>query len=269
MVGNNSTGNLPLLKWPGGKRFLVKHILPLVPRHYNGYFEPFVGSGALFFALKPKRSILADVSADLINCYIQVRDRPDEVIAHLGTMKNSAADYYQVRKSKPPDAISQAARLIYLTTLSFNGIHRVNTRGEFNVPYGHKTHLNVCDPFKIYTASAALASSHLLHEDFDASLANATEGDLVYLDPPYTVAHGNNGFLKYNATIFSWADQRRLASVAHQLANRGCHVLVSNADHPSIEELYSDFRVKRIARASVIAASAGHRRGVTECVFYN
>ncbi len=269
MTRSNVADNLPLLKWPGGKRSLVKHILPLVPATFNRYYEPFLGGGALFFALSPERSTLADVSASLINCYTQVRDNPNRVIEHLSQMTNSAEDYYEIRNNKPQDAVVAAAQLIYLTTLSFNGIHRVNLRGEFNVPYGHKSHLKVCEPVKIYRASAALSTADLICGDFEISLETAVAGDLVYLDPPYTVAHGNNGFVKYNAKIFSWKDQLRLADVAHELAKRGCYVLVSNAAHASIELLYSDFRSRRVVRPSVIAASAGYRGQVSEYIFYN
>lgn len=269
MDQQETTSHLPLLKWPGGKRALVKHMLPLIPAQFSRYYEPFLGGAALFFALTPTQSTLADANVGLINCYTQIRDNPDAVIAHLSQMKNSAEVYYEIRNSKPTDSIAAAARLIYLTTLSFNGIHRVNLQGEFNVPYGRKSHLKVCNPVRIYSASASLSRADLMHGDFEVALANAATGDLVYLDPPYTVAHGNNGFIKYNAKMFSWEDQIRLADVAHELAQRGCYVFVSNASHPSIEGLYTDFRSKQVVRASVIAASARHRGFVTECIYYN
>ena len=269
MTQKDVVNNLPLLKWPGGKRSLIKHILPVIPATFNRYYEPFLGGGALFFALNPERSTLSDENASLINCYVQVRDNPDAVIALLSKMTNSAEVYYEIRSNKPTDSIAAAARLIYLTTLSFNGIHRVNLRGEFKVPYGHKVHLQVCEPVRIYSASAALSTANLICGDFEAPLRGAAARDLVYLDPPYTVAHGNNGFIKYNAKIFSWADQLRLADVAHELARRGCYVVVSNAAHASIERLYSDFRSKEIVRPSVVAASAGYRGKVAEYIFYN
>lgn len=269
-MGQNHAGSsTPLLKWPGGKRALVKHILALMPASFKRYYEPFVGGGALFFALNSDESVLADKNAELVNCYCQVRDSPQEVVSYLSELKNNRADYYAVRASRPSAAAARAARLIYLTTLSFNGIHRVNQQGEFNVPYGHKTHLVVCNPVKIYEASARLGSARLLCADFEEAVVDARAGDVIYLDPPYTVAHGNNGFLKYNARIFSWDDQVRLARVATALHRRGCHVLVSNAHHPSIEDLYSGFNMKLISRASVIAASAGSRGEVTECIFYS
>jgi len=258
----------PILKWPGGKRSLCKHILSLLPDSFKRYFEPFVGGGAVFFTLCPPHAILSDADSDLINCYLQVRDHPSEVIKRLGRLKNNEQDYYRVRSLKPRTDIGRAARLIYLTTLAFNGIYRLNSLGKFNVPYGHKTHLSVCDRERILLASAALANSTLKSCDFESAVASAASGDVVYLDPPYTVAHGNNGFLKYNSKIFSWADQERLANVARNLARRGCRVIVSNADHSSIIRLYRDFSVIRAQRPSNIAARTEFRSQITECIFY-
>jgi DNA adenine methylase len=145
----------PLLRWAGGKRSLLKSILPLLPNTFNRYYEPFLGGGALFFALQPKTSILSDSNADLINSYIQVRDRPDEVIASPKKLKNTEQDYYKIREREPADDVAKAARLIYLSALSFNGFYRLNAKGKFNVPYGHRPHLNPCDPARIREAQAS------------------------------------------------------------------------------------------------------------------
>src|SRR5690242_14865172 len=135
----------PLLKWPGGKRSLVKRILPLIPPRFNRYFEPFFGGGALFFALQPAKARLSDNNADLMHAYLQVRDRPEAVIRELRKLRNSREDYYRIRASRPAVDAARAARFIYLITLAFNGIYRVNLHGEFNVPYGYKRHLDPCD----------------------------------------------------------------------------------------------------------------------------
>ena len=153
--------------------------------------------------------------------------------------------------------------------LSFNGIHRVNSQGIFNVPYGYRDYLDPCDVSKIHLISTRLSSTELRIGDFESTVVDAKAGDFIYFDPPYTVAHGNNGFIKYNAHIYSWRDQIRLATFAYELAQRGCRILVSNADHPSIQELYSKFKMERIIRSSSIAASQEHRHKVTECIFYN
>ncbi|HEY6250746.1 MAG TPA: Dam family site-specific DNA-(adenine-N6)-methyltransferase [Candidatus Angelobacter sp.] len=258
----------PLLKWPGGKRNLLDTILPLVPTRFNRYFEPFLGGGALFFALQPKKAYLSDKNAELIQTYLQVRDRPELVIRELRKLRNTERDYYRIRSSAPRSSAAQAARLIYLVTLAFNGIYRVNLKGEFNVPYGYKTHLNPGDEERIHTASKVLRNAVVKDNDFAKALNGATTGDLVYLDPPYTVAHRNNGFIKYNAKIFSWEDQLRLAQVARECVAKGCFVIISNADHFSIHKLYEGFAIKRIERNSIIAASSDFRSRVTECIFY-
>ena len=260
---------IALLKWPGGKRALLKQFLTFVPSSFNRYFEPFVGGGALFFALQPKQAVIADNNTELINCYRQVRDCPDAVIAFLSKLRNTKEDYYAIRESIPTEDASRAARFIYLMTLSFNGIHRVNLQGNFNVPYGNKKHIDPCDASKILAVSRRLSSVDFRHGDFELTAMDAKVGDFIYFDPPYTVAHGNNGFIKYNAHIFSWRDQIRLATFAQDLAKRGCKVLVSNADHPSIRELYSSFKMQTISRNSAIAASEEYRHKVTECIFYN
>jgi DNA adenine methylase len=269
-VSTNGAGcGLPLLKWPGGKRRLVKFIIPLIPDGFNRYYEPFLGSGALFFAVRPQRASLSDRNPDLISAYGQVRNNPEAVIKQLQKLSNSEKNYYAVRSSVPNSESESAARLIYLCRLSFNGIHRVNLKGKFNVPYGYKTHLNPCEPEKIRAASEMLKWARIECQDFEAAVASAKKGDLVYLDPPYTTAHANNGFLKYNAKIFTWDDQKRLAGVARELAGRGCVVIVSNADHLSIRGLYTGFGILEIDRHSVIAASGRFRRRITECVFHN
>lgn len=262
-------GNSPLVKWAGGKRFIVSHIQELLPTRFERYFEPFVGGGALFFALGPKRATLGDKNHELIEAYTQLRDDAEGVIRALSRLRNTETEYYRIRSCAPSSAAGRSARLIYLCTLSFNGIHRVNLKGEFNVPYGKKTHIEPCDRNHMVAISKALQGISLLCGDFDETLGACRADDLVYLDPPYTVAHGNNGFIKYNAKIFSWSDQVRLAQTAQKLADRGCAVLVSNADHDSIHQLYRNFQVRTIQRASVMAADAGFRRSITECIFYS
>jgi DNA adenine methylase len=259
----------PLLKWPGGKRNLLDAILPLIPSCFNRYFEPFFGGGALFFALQPKKAYLSDKNAELMHAYSQVRNRPEAVIRELRKLRNTEVDYYEIRSRTPKRDAARAARLIYLVTLAFNGIYRVNLSGEFNVPYGYKGHLNPCDPERIREASGLLKRATVRSQDFEQALKRARKGDLVYLDPPYTVAHGNNGFIKYNAKIFSWEDQVRLARIARNLADKGCTVIVSNADHRSIRRLYPDFVSTTLERDSVIAASSDFRSRITECVFFS
>lgn len=264
---SNTVPGLPLVKWAGGKRLLLKHIAPLVP-NFGAYYEPFLGGGALFFSLLPHRSVLSDKNAELINAFRQVRDNCEALIRSLQKLSNSEAIYYRLRDERPRGSLERAVRFLYLTRLSFNGIYRLNLKGKFNVPYGRKGHLSTCDPDHLRRASTSLRSSRILLGDFEEVATKAEDGDLVYFDPPYTVAHGNNGFLKYNAKIFSWADQVRLAELSRRLAVRGVHVIVSNADHASIRNLYSGFGSVLVSRYSVISASADYRRRITESIYY-
>jgi DNA adenine methylase len=257
----------PFLKWPGGKRLLAPALIQLTPKAFGRYFEPFVGSGALFFALQPQRAFLSDSNEQLIECYQEVRDNCDEVIEELRRLRNSNVDYYRTRKANPTKPAARAARLIYLIKLSFNGIYRVNrSTGRFNVPYGWRTEREVLEEDKLRSASRVLHRAKTVCGDFDAVLKMAKAGDLVYLDPPYTLAHTNNGFVRYNQRLFSWADQVRLARSAAELAARGVHVIVSNAPHVSIIKLYPGFARTRVKRSSQIAADPSYRGSVTELV---
>jgi DNA adenine methylase len=257
----------PFLKWPGGKRLLSTALTRLAPREFGRYFEPFLGSGALFFAIRPERAVLADSNAELIECFEQVRDNCEGVIRELGNLRNSAPDYYRVRADTPANPTARAARFIYLVKLAFNGIYRVNrSSGRFNVPYGNHTQREVFHEEGLRAASHILRRSRMVSCDFSDAVRRASAGDLVYLDPPYTLAHTDNGFIRYNQRLFSWADQVRLAECAAQLADRGVHVIVSNAPHRSILRLYPGFRRVRLTRRSQIAANPAFRRSVTELV---
>ena len=263
------TGLEPLFRWPGGKRWLVPTLMELVPERFGTYYEPFFGAGALFFALCPTTAVLSDSNRELMDCYSTVRRGHREVAACLRAYPRDRDGYNQIRAQNPTGRAERAARLIYLTTLAFNGIYRVNRRGEFNVPYGGREYpaLGLTGSFAEH--AVALGSAKIVSGDFETAVASAGHGDLVYLDPPYTVAHSNNGFLRYNEHIFSWKDQERLAAVAADLNERGCIVIVSNAAHDSIRALYRRFRVITVSRRSLIAADPVHRQGTDELVFTN
>lgn len=257
----------PLMKWAGGKRRLLQFILPHLDIVHGRYFEPFVGGGAVFFALRTTRSVIGDANPEVTNCYLQIQSGAELLFNRLLCLKNTESEYYRIRAWEPTNGLDRAARMLYLTRLSFNGIYRQNLSGRFNVPYGHKGHLAVADIDHLRAVQERLRRVVIRTGDFALTAADARKGDTVYFDPPYTVAHGNNGFLKYNARIFSWEDQRRLATFAMRLVNRGCTVVVSNADHTSIDGLYPGFRQFRIERPSVIAANSQFRKTVTESLF--
>jgi DNA adenine methylase len=257
----------PFLKWPGGKRLLIPRLVSLAPKGFGRYFEPFVGSGALFFALRPTHAVLSDTNNELIECYQQIKSNCEQVIDELRSLRNSELDYYRIRKSMPTTSAARAARFIYLVKLAFNGIYRVSrTTGKFNVPYGWRTQRTVFDEDRLMAASNALRGVRTIACDFEVAVVGAKSGDFVYFDPPYSLAHTNNGFVRYNQRLFSWSDQARLATCAAKLASKGVHVMVSNAPHVSVLRLYPGFSRRYVRRSSQIAADVSFRGSVAELI---
>lgn len=258
----------PLFKWPGGKRWLIDELLQHVPDAFNTYHEPFAGGAALFFTLLPKRAFISDANAWLIESYIAVKEHPELVVAALRRLKAGKTHYYNVRDHWNPTSMTgRAAKLYYLQRFSFNGIYRENRLGEHNVPYGHRSHLDVVDSEHILAVSRALTGAILLHDGFSSVLDRAKAGDLVYMDPPYTVKHNNNGFIKYNASLYSWDSQTELAAVAIELRRRGCTVIVSNAYHQPLLRLFKKgFQIKRVSRHSVIGSKPDYRSWISEAL---
>ncbi len=260
----------PFLKWAGGKRWLARLAPSLVPGAPTRYFEPFLGSGAVFFATQPTSSFLSDSNRPLIETFRMVRDDPDGVITALASMSYGKRSYYRTRKTVPETAPERAARFIYLNKCCWNGLYRVNQQGVFNVPFGPRENVpKVCDEDGIRAASIALKRVKLAHCGFQKSIAKAGSDDFVFADPPYTVMHGDNGFVKYNDRIFSWADQELLHEGLLRLHERGGLFLMSNADHPSIRGLYKGFLQRKAYRTSVLAADSRFRRPVTELLITN
>lgn len=251
----------PFLKWAGGKRWLSSRILELANPFNGRYIEPFLGGGAVFFALRPQKSLLSDVNAELINAYNAVKSDYSKVFSLLRTHQayHSKEYYYRMRDYRPRCEYRQAARFIYLNRTCWNGLYRVNRKGEFNVPIGTKT--AVLMPTDNWSGlSELLASAELVCGDFEESISAANKGDLIFADPPYTVKHNLNGFIKYNDSLFSWNDQVRLRDALVQAKLRGAKVILTNANHASIRDLYKNhFHMEAISRASVLAGSAVHR----------
>jgi DNA adenine methylase len=265
---NSSTGAplAPFLKWAGGKRWFADRCLNMAPQTFGRYIEPFLGGGAMFFALQPARALLSDLNADLIDCYWAIRTSPKAITALLAEHheRHSAEHYYTTRAVKPVDLVERAAWFIYLNRTCWNGLYRVNRKNEFNVPMGTKT--NVVLPTDDFSSvSRMLLRSEILNQDFERTIDAAENGDFIFVDPPYTVKHNLNGFLKYNHKIFSWADQIRLRDAVARATKRGAMVLVTNANHQSIREIYQGLGQHEVVeRASVLSASAAHRARTEE-----
>ncbi len=263
---------IPVLKWAGGKRWLVSRHPGWLRHDAVRYLEPFFGSGAVFFHLCPRRAILSDLNGELMFTYRALRDDPGGVKRHLRRHQrlHCRGHYYQVRSQELRAPAARAARFIYLNRICFNGLYRVNLGGVFNVPKGTRDSVVLpSDDFE--EVARVLRSKSIVACDFTSTVGKAGEGDFLYVDPPYTVRHNTNNFLKYNESIFSWSDQKRLATCLAEAAKRGVSILVSNADHPCIHSLYSKklWQRLRVERFSRIASSRRHRRETSEIVISN
>ena len=262
---------IPFLKWAGGKRWLVKNHSIYIPRNFNTYIEPFLGSGAVFFYLQPRNSILNDLNRDLILAYQGLRERPEEVVNLLKTHHRCHCKeyYYKLRSQAFKSLEEHAAKFIYLNKTCYNGLYRVNLKGEFNVPIGtkNKVYDHTDDYFSI---SRLLESVEFYSVDFEQIIDMAEEGDFVFADPPYSVTHNENGFIKYNEKLFSWLDQQRLAKALKRAALRGVQVLSTNAYHNSLKELYQEsFTLTAVSRASAIAGKSESRGHYQELIISN
>ena len=260
---------LPFLKWPGGKRW----ILPYIEKYINvdeiiNYYEPFLGGGAVFFSYNFKTAYLSDNNENLINVYNIVKERPDLIIAKIKNISEDKNTYYKLRSTVFDNDIDKAVQFIYLNRLAFGGMYRVNLNGEFNVPYGeNKTTSILWSKDLLINASNKLKNAHLNCSDFQELMRKANDGDLIYCDPPYTVSHNKNGFIKYNQNLFQWEDQVRLAEECILASQKGVKIIVSNAAHESIRKLYMPINPIIVSRFSGISKVSKFRQNVEEYLF--
>mgnify|MGYP005849840965 CR=1 FL=1 len=256
----------PFLKWAGGKRWLLERGQFTLPGYTGRYIEPFLGGGAVFFANQPKNAILSDSNKRLIETFIVIRDGLEEFEALFKKHAESHSQeyYYELRSKRLRRPVMRAAQFLYLNRTCWNGLYRENLKGQFNVPIGTKqVVIFETDDFPAW--SRALQGVRLEHRDFEDTINEAKEGDFVFADPPYTVRHNMNGFVKYNQNIFSWSDQIRLRDVLKRASERGVSFAMTNADHESIRELYSGFgKHQQLERNSVIAGKSAYRGPSTE-----
>lgn len=219
----------------------------------------------MFFSLGVQHALLNDANQDLIATYTSIRSDwsavRDLLLEHHG--RHSAEHFYEVRASSPTDASERAARFIYLNRTCFNGLYRVNVKGRFNVPIGTKSNV-VLDTDNFERVAERLSQVDLRFGDFEEVLDDCGSGDFIFADPPYTVKHNNNGFVQYNEKLFSWTDQERLKASLSRAVDRGAIAVVSNADHPSIRELYNGSTIDVMKRQSVMASESARRKTTTE-----
>lgn len=259
---------LPFLKWAGGKRWLASRHASIFPENYNRYIEPFLGSGAVFFKLAPQKAILADLNKELIDTYRAIKNDWHQVFSRLQIHHElfNKDYYYKIRNSKPANLYDRAARLIFLNRTCWNGLYRVNLKGVFNVPIGTKVAvIQEDDDFE--KISKFLKKAKLYNDDFAVIIDKARENDLIFVDPPYTVRHDNNGFIKYNEKLFSWDDQIRLRNALVRAKQRGAKVIMTNANHKSIQKLYkNNFELLTVNRNSVLSGKSEYRGTVSELI---
>ena len=265
----------PFLKWAGGKSQLLKVYQELLPRRFARYFEPFLGGGAVFFHLANRhpglRAILSDCNAELINCYTIVRDHLPELIEALKCHRNDRHHFYKVRAMDLEllDQTERAARLIFLNRTCFNGLYRVNRKGQFNVPFGKYKNPKILDEINLTGCRSVLADADISCQSFEHVVKRARTGDFVYMDPPYHPLNATSNFTSYTNGAFRFEDQMRLADVFRALDRKGCLVMLSNSDTPEIRELYQGYRIEVVLAARAINSRADRRGRINELVVLN
>lgn len=273
----------PFVKWAGGKGRLA----PLIAASLEGqtprrYFEPFTGGGAVFFSLQAQglapEPRLNDINPGLVEAYEVVRDDVDALIAELRVISalyldlsatERAAMYYRIRREERDTPAGRAARLLFLNRTCFNGLFRVNRRGQFNVPHGAYARPRILDTQRLRQASSALAAVTITADDFETVCADAGEGDFVYLDPPYQPLSATSSFTAYTDRSFGPADQERLALCVRAMSQRGARIMLSNSAHPFIEGLYHGFYSRRVKMSRAINSVGKGRTPIDELLVTN
>jgi len=260
----------PVLKWAGGKSRSLPDILSALPSEIGTYYEPFIGGAAVFFALASekrfKKAVVSDRNPALIDVYSGLKKDPEGIIKVLRTYVHDHDEYYRIRSLDPRslDPCERAARMIFLNKTGYNGLYRVNSRGEFNVPFGRYKNPNFCDEDNLRLASRALARVKILVGDFEEVIDDAAAGDAVYFDPPYDPVSKTANFTAYHHVEFGREDHERLKDAFDELAARGISVVLSNSDTEFTNRLFSHWRPKKIQVSRPINSKATHRGSVKE-----
>ena len=267
----------PFLKWAGGKRQLLPDIRKYAPREYNNYFEPFLGGGAVLFDLQPEQAVVNDVNPELVNAYQVVRDHVDDLIQALSKHINDKSYFYSLREldRKPVflelSNIERASRLIYLNKTCYNGLFRVNSQGQFNVPFGAYKNPNIVNELSLRAVHDYLSSRNvqILNVDFAQAVADANEGDFIYIDPPYDPLSDTSSFTGYSLQGFNREEQVRLKETIDDLNQRGCKVMLSNSATEFIRDLYHDYTIINVEASRAINSNASRRGKIDELLVIN
>jgi DNA adenine methylase len=276
-----ATSPKPFVKWAGGKRQLIESLQKHIPKKFNTYFEPFVGGGAVLFHLLDQnpdlRCTISDLNSDLILSYITIRDKVDQLVDSLEKHSNRYfADqrkyYYSVRESAPKSQIEKVSRLLFLNKTCFNGLYRVNSKGQFNVPLGKYTNPSIVNKENLLAVSKILQSKSIAIrcQDFEAILDDAKKDDFVYFDPPYQPVSKTANFTSYTKCEFTYDDLQRLARLCQRLDKKECKVLLSNSNTKEVKRLFSSkWKVAEISANRAINSDSKKRTGHTELLIKN
>lgn len=265
----------PIVKWVGGKRQLMFELIKNMPKSYNRYFEPFIGGGALFFELQPEQAYISDMNEELINLYSVVRDNVYELIKDLSKHEVSKEYFLEIRNIDRTEQytelsdVERASRFIYLNRTCFNGMYRVNSQGQFNVPFGHYKNPRIIDENNLLNCSELLKNTEIKCADFSEILTKVKKGDLVYFDPPYVPLSETSSFTSYTKDGFDINMQFKLRDVCDELDNKGVKFMLSNSDTKLVNELYVNYEIKKVFASRQINANADGRGKITEVLVRN
>lgn len=272
----------PLLKWAGGKRHIAHEVSSRFPEDWRSgtYFEPFIGGGALFLYLNPRRAVLGDINAHLVKFYIDVRDAPETLVAKISQIaerfdgldeEGKKTFFYELRDqfNATKTSTEHSALMYCLNKLCFNGLYRENSKGAFNVPFGKKTRFPEFDVQNFLDVSAALQEVEILQSDFEETVSSAVAGDFVYFDPPYIPVDATSNFTAYSSSGFGPIEQKRLATLMFQLAERGIKAVLSNSATPITEETFKGLQQEIISAPRMVSAKSSGRGEVQELLIRN
>jgi DNA adenine methylase len=267
----------PFLKWAGGKRQLLPEIRKYLPQKIKTYYEPFIGAGAVLFDIQPKKAVINDINTELVNVYETIKNHADELIEDLKKHENDKDYFYEIRdldrrpEYKQLSPIERASRIIYLNKTCFNGLFRVNSQGQFNVPFGKYKNPQIVNEVVIRAVHNYLSSNdvQIMNEDFEAVVETAKKGDFVYFDPPYDPVSDTSSFTGYSLDGFNKDDQKRLKYLFVELDKRGVNVMLSNSATDFIKELYEGFNIQIVSASRNINANASGRGKIDEVLVMN
>ncbi len=261
----------PFVKWVGGKRQIIREIRSRMPKKHNTYFEPFIGGGAVFFSNDFENAVIGDVNEELINTYSVIKNNVEELIKLLKKHHNDKEYYYQLRAKDINDftPVEKASRFIYMNKTCFNGLYRVNKKGQFNVPFGRYKSPLICDEENLRAVNFKLINTEIICDDFEKIVSNAKSNDLIYFDPPYVPVSSTSNFVSYNKDGFSWKEQIRLRDVYKEQTEKGVYCILSNSFTPEVLELYSKFNIDTVKAGRAINSKADGRGKIKEVIVTN